>query len=524
MLESGFMNITDLIQAHGANYAAKPAVIDSEGAVTWSDFSRSVRQIGFALRATGMRKGDRVAALGGNGHRLIELIFGTHRAGGCLVPVSSFLSPQQMQLLVKDAGASYFFCGNDYLSTGAEIRSSVPTVREGGWVSIDGDAPGWRGFDDFIALGDDAPIERWHEPGDTACLWYSSGTTGNPKGIIRSHQSLHALGVACGMDMNIDSRSVTLLGTPLSASGTWINMLSTIIAGGTVVAPAKCSAAEVIALVGEHHVSHAMLVPTQLNGILDEPSLASAKLGSLRGLLTLGSKLNGYTKSETLKRITPHLFELYGLTEGFGTLSKPSDHVGKPGSVGRPILGCEILIIDENDNELPTGEVGEIIGLGPFTMGGYYNREEETNRLVWKGRDGRVYLKSGDVGRKDEDGFVYILDRRKDMIITGGLNIYPADIEAVLGEHVDIVELVVVGAPHPKWGETPIGLVKLRAGSAATPEGLLEWANGRLARHQRLNRVVLWEDFPRNALGKLVKHQIRGDFLKGVAAEAEAVR
>lgn len=523
MLETNFLNISDLISAHGANYADKPAVISDDAVVTWREFHLRTNRIANALRAGGLKAGDRVAALSPNGHRLIELIFGTHKAGGCFVPVSAFLSAEQMGLLLQDAAATFFFAGREYVDSVQGLRDTLKSVLPDGWIAFDFEAPGWRRIDDLLAAGtDDAPV-RWHELGDMACLWYSSGTTGVPKGIIRSHQSLQALGILCGTDMNIDSRAVTLLGTPLSASGTWINLLSTIIVGGTVVAPARCNSADIVALVEKHRVSHAMLVPTQLNMLLEEPALASADLGSIRGLLTLGSKLHGYTKTNTLARITPNLFELYGLTEGFGTLSKPSEHSGKPGSVGRPILGCEIRIIDEQGRELPADEVGEIVGLGPFTMGGYFDRPEETRSLIWTDASGRTFLKSGDIGRRDGDGFIYIMDRRKDMIITGGLNIYPADIEAVLGEHPDVVELVVVGAPHRKWGETPVGLVKLRAGSALSEYDLLEWANARLGKHQRLSSVVFWEDFPRNALGKLVKRQIRDDFLKSIEAEEEAV-
>lgn len=524
MLESRFMNISDLISAHAANFAAKPAVIGDGAAVSWGQFDRNINRIANALRASGLQKGGRVAALASNGARLIELIFATHKAGGCFVPVSAFLSAEQMKLLLKDAAADFFFVDKDYQDRARDLRATLRSVRPDGWVSLDFTAEGWRALVDFLAgCGDESP-PRWHEPGDTACLWYSSGTTGVPKGIIRSHQSLQALGVLCGLDMNIDSRSVTLLGTPLSASGTWINLLSTVIAGGAVVAPARCKPTDIIALTQRHRVTHAMLVPTQLNMLLDEPSLDGADMSSMRGLLTLGSKLHGYTKAETLKRITPNLFELYGLTEGFGTLAKPGEHAGKPGSAGRPILGCEIRIIDEQDRELPAGEVGEIVGLGPFTMGGYFNRPDETRSLIWRDQKGRVFLKSGDIGRRDEDGFIYIMDRRKDMIITGGLNIYPADIEAVLGEHPDVVELVVVGAPHEKWGETPVGLVRLRAGAAATEDEVLAWANDRLGKHQRLTRIVFWRDFPRNGLGKLLKRQIREEFVASLGPEAEPAR
>ncbi len=523
MLDSAFMDLSDLVRAHAANFGEKPAIIADGRVTTWGEFDRFTNRIASALRAAGLQAGERVAALSTNGDHLLQLIFATFKAGGCFVPVSGFLAADQASLLVDDAQAGFFFVDEDYNETGNRLRGSLSCVRENGWVSMGFETSGWTTLDAFVEGAADSLIDRWNELGDTACLWYSSGTTGIPKGIIRSHQSLLALGILCGMDMNIDSRSTTLLATPLSASGTWINMLSTIIAGGTIVAPRKCAACDIISLIERHHVTHAMLVPTQLNGLLDEPALDTADLGSMRGLLTLGSKLHGYTKTQTLKRITPNLFELYGLTEGYGTLSKPGEHSNKPGSVGRPILGCEILIIDEDGNELPPGEVGEIVGLGPFTMGGYFNRPEETRKLIWKDGSGRVFLKSGDVGRKDEDGFVYILDRRKDMIITGGLNIYPADIEAVLGEHDDAVDLVVIGIPHPKWGETPVGLMQMRDGASVTADQVLEWANDRLAKHQRLSRIVFWDEFPRNALGKLVKHEIRDAYLETISAEIEQV-
>ena len=200
---------------------------------------------------------------------------------------------------------------------------------------------------------------------------------------------------------------------------------------------------------------------------------------------------------------------MYGFSEGFATMIRPHQHKEKFGSVGTPVLGFEGRIVDENGNELPRGEIGEIVGYGGGQMRGYHKRGAETEKIICRDERGRAFLRSGDIGRMDEDGFLYILDRKKDMIISGGFNVFPADIEGVVGVHDDVEDVTVIGIPDDKWGETPLALVIPKTSAAPDPEAIRVWSNKRMAKHQRLARVEFRDEFPRNALGKVMKRLLR---------------
>jgi acyl-CoA synthetase (AMP-forming)/AMP-acid ligase II len=213
------------------------------------------------------------------------------------------------------------------------------------------------------------------------------------------------------------------------------------------------------------------------------------------------------------------LAELYGLTEGISTVLRPNEQFSKPGSVGKPRLGGDIKIIDEEGNELPRGETGEVVGTNPSMMTGYFGQPEKSKEALWRDRQGRAYIKTGDIGRLDEDGYLYILDRKKDVIISGGINIFPSDIESVLRMHPDVAEAAVIGVPHREWGETPIAfVVKNNLESGLSEIALKEWANRRLAGYQKLDSVQYRASLPRNDLGKILKTELR----EGVAGSANS--
>jgi acyl-CoA synthetase (AMP-forming)/AMP-acid ligase II len=264
-------------------------------------------------------------------------------------------------------------------------------------------------------------------------------------------------------------------------------------------------------LVARERVTHTFMVPTQYIGVLESAALPGADLSSLRYMLSAGSPLRQDTKEAILEHLGPGLFELYGFSEGFATICRPEQQ-HKRGSVGTPVIGFDLRIVDDEGRELPANEPGEIAGYGGGLMKHYHNRPAETEAAIWRDERGRTFLRSGDIGKVDEDGFLYILDRKKDMIISGGFNVFPKDIEEVVGAHPAVSDVTVIGIPDPKWGETPLALVIPVAGSDADPDTLLAWANERLAKAQRLKAVELREEFPRNALGKVIKRELRAPY------------
>jgi acyl-CoA synthetase (AMP-forming)/AMP-acid ligase II len=256
------------------------------------------------------------------------------------------------------------------------------------------------------------------------------------------------------------------------------------------------------------------MVPTQFQAIIDHPDFDKYDLSSMRIMVCAGALLPLPLKKRILKKIGPSLMELYGLTEGIGTTLKPEDIETKTGSVGNPI-NAEIRIIDDDGKEVPQGEPGEIVGYSAGFMKGYHNRPDATAEVIWKDEKERTFLRTGDMGRFDEDGFLYILDRKKDMIISGGVNVFAGDIEEVLIRHPDVKDVAVIAVPHEKWGETPVALIIRESNTEGGEEEIKEWANAQLAKHQRVRRVEFRdEDFPRNALGKVLKRQLREPYWK----------
>jgi len=264
-------------------------------------------------------------------------------------------------------------------------------------------------------------------------------------------------------------------------------------------------------LVEEERVTHSFLVPTQFVRILEHPELSGFDTSSLELLLSAAAPLRKDTKTEILKKLsTSKLAELYGVTEGISTVLRPEEQFTKLGSVGKPRLGGNIKIINSEGRELRRGEIGEIVGSNISMMTGYYRNPSATKEALWQDSGGETYIKTGDIGRLDEEGYLYILDRKKDLIISGGINIFPSDIEEVLMKHPEIREAAVIGIPHREWGECPIALVvKSEPAVSLAEEDVKLWANARLAAYQRLAAVNFIPSLPRNDLGKILKNELR---------------
>jgi acyl-CoA synthetase (AMP-forming)/AMP-acid ligase II len=284
--------------------------------------------------------------------------------------------------------------------------------------------------------------------------------------------------------------------------------------GGTLHIMPGFSPEGFLKTVERERITHTFMVPTQYIVTLESPALDGADLGSLEVMLSAGSPLRVETKKAVIARMAPCIHELYGYSEGAATMIKPEDAEAKWGSVGTPVIGFDIAVIGEDGEELPFGETGEIVARGGGVMSGYHRRTRATGELTWRDDAGRVWIRSGDVGRFDDDGFLYILDRKKDMIISGGFNVFPADIEQIVAGHPDVSDVTVIGVPDQKWGETPLALVIPRADAKADPEEIRAWANERLAKPQRLSALELRRDFPRNALGKVLKRLLREPYWK----------
>jgi acyl-CoA synthetase (AMP-forming)/AMP-acid ligase II len=263
------------------------------------------------------------------------------------------------------------------------------------------------------------------------------------------------------------------------------------------------------ALIESEGITHGTFVPLQLEQLLALDEFAGHRLDSLDTIMCCGSPLPLTVKREFPRRTGCRLIELYGLTEGVCTILAPEDFAAKTASVGKPFLGTDLRIIGEDDRELPRGATGEIVGLSPLLMHGYHGRDEASREATWIDAAGTRWLRTGDLGYLDAEGFLYVVDRKKDMILSGSQNVYPADIEQVMRGHPDVAEVAVVGARSRKWGETPVAVVVPKAGCTPDRDALMQWTNERLGKQQRLADVVWRESLPRNANGKILKRELR---------------
>jgi acyl-CoA synthetase (AMP-forming)/AMP-acid ligase II len=346
-------------------------------------------------------------------------------------------------------------------------------------------------------------------------IMYTSGTTGLPKGIIHTQRIRAHYATLFANAWRMGPESVVLHTGAIVFNGAMVTLFPCFMLGATYILHTQFDPVAVIDTIAREQVTHIMLVPTQITAMMNAPNFSAEKLASLQMLLSLGAPLHVAHK-EKLEAMLPDRFhELYGLTEGFVTILDKHDAVRKRGSVGVPPPFSELRIVDDAGVDLPAGEVGEIVGRSPLLMPSYYRRPDLTAEAI---RDGWLY--TGDLGYVDADGFLFLVDRKKDMIDSGGVKVYPRDVEEVIVRHPDVIEAVVFGVPDDKWGETPAAAVRLKVGADSTAATLQAWINDNVAaRYQRVSRVDIMSDLPRNAAGKILKRELRDPFWKNRASK-----
>ncbi|KAJ32146.1 class I adenylate-forming enzyme family protein [Sulfitobacter pontiacus] len=506
--------IVEVVRDNAKAHPEKLALVCDGQTVNWGAFDQRINKIANLLLSMGVSKGDNIAIISPNSIPYAELFMGILRAGACVTPLSTMASPDALQKMLTDCGARAIFVAAQYLELVDGFIADLDLAR----FAIDFDHPAFQPYGAAVDGASDSDPEIQIEMSDAFNLIYSSGTTGTPKGILHNHWMRSAQ-----MDRvspnGYDDNARTLLSTPLYSNTTIVSFLPTLYGGSTVYLMPKFDARGYLEIVQREKITHTMLVPVQYKRIMDVPDFDAFDLSSMQVKFSTSAPLRAEVKADVLARFPGKLLEYYGLTEGGGvTVLNSAEYPDKLHTVGQPAPGNEIRLIDETGKEVPKGTVAEICGRGPTMMAGYFGRDDLTADYIWRDAAGNVFFRSGDMGRFDEDGFLILSDRKKDMIISGGLNIYADDLELVLLADPDVTDAAVIGVPSDAWGETPYGLVVLREGATRSGDDICADANAKLGKSQRLSAVELRDELPRSSIGKILKKELRAPFWAAVSA------
>jgi acyl-CoA synthetase (AMP-forming)/AMP-acid ligase II len=504
----------EIIALHGKWLGDKPAVVDGERSLSWREFDRRTNRVANGLRGLGVRRGDRVAVLMHNSAEMLEVILGILKAGGVVVPLNLAIADSAVAAMVADSAAVAIVASGEQCDRVEGMRARLRGVRPEAFIAHESRGPGWLEYQPWRDASSLDPIDPGLSDDDECNIIYSSGTTGQPKGIVHTHRRRldWAYDLALALRYHAGARTLCSLG--LYSNISWVGFLCTLLAGGTVTVMRAFEPRAVLETVQRERITHGAMVPVQFQRILELPDFDRYDVRSLRSLMCCGSPLAATLKAVAIRRLGCELIELYGLTEGLITTLAPEDVERKLASVGKPLPGTDLRILGPDDRDVASGESGEIVGRGRILMAGYHARPDANAEATWTDESGRRWLRTGDIGRLDEEGFLYLVDRKKDMILSGGQNVYPADIESVMLGHQDVAEVAVIAVPSERWGETPLAVVVPRAEARVDAEALVAWTNERVGRQQRISGVVLRDSLPRNANGKILKRELRAEHLR----------
>ncbi len=503
-LEKPFGDFGALIGAWGTMKSAEPALSDSTRALNWGELAALTARIAAQLRLDGLAHGQAVAILGTTNVHYALVYLAAIRAGGCAAPLTTSATPAQLTAMLRDSGAMHLFIDAAKLADLAGHDLGDVKI-----VMLGGAKDGYPGLSDWMAEEGATFNAITPAATDPFNIIYSSGTTGTPKGIVHSHQMRwHQMAGGFKSIYGQDTRS--LLSTPLYSNTTLAVFLPTMCHGGFARMMEKFDVAGYLEHAEHDKTTHTMLVPVQYQRLMAYDRFAAHDLSNYIVKFCTSAPFPAELKADVVKRWPGGLIEIYGMTEG-GVVCMLQAHnfPDKLHTVGQPVTGHELIVLDDYDNRLPPGSKGILTGRSPTMMSGYKNQPEKTREMEWRDEDGNIWLKTGDIGIVDKDGFVSIVGRSKDMIISGGFNIYPKDLEDLLEAQPEVAEAAVVGMPSQAWGETPVGFVRFTAGSNAPVDEILRRVNAQLGKTQRISVLYAIDEMPRSHIGKLLKTELR---------------
>lgn len=499
------MDLSEWIDRHAGLTPERTAIRFPGRDLSYGALSALVGRLASALASRGAKRGHAVAYLGFNSPEMLALLFACARLGALFMPLNWRLAGAEHRQMLEDCPPDVLLVEAPFLAQTDALRPSLGPMTP---VAIGAaPTPGWIDFDAFLACGNDPPAaDPLVGPDSPLLICYTSGSTGKPKGVVLTQDAL-TWNAANSVDMHdlvADDRILTTL--PLFHVGGLNNQTTPgLLAGCMVVLHPKFDPDATFDAIERERITLTVLVPAQIDMLIAHPRWATADLSSLR-MITTGSTIVPERLIEQVNDRGIPLIQVYGSTETcpIAVYLKAQDARRKAGSTGKAALHCGLRVVDESGKDVKPGVTGEILVRGPNLMIGYWNDPEATAAALVDG-----WFHTGDMGHRDEEGYLYVDGRKKDLIISGGENIYPAEIENVLIECPDIVEVSVVGRPDDRWGEIVVAVVVVRTGAGLTAEAVIGLLEGRIARFKHPKEVVFVEELPRTALGKVRKEDVR---------------
>ena len=518
--------IIDIVRMRGAHCGSANAFTFGDEVMDFAALNQGSNRAAQALLAAGVKKGDRIAYLGKNHHLYFEAFIGAAKIGAVMTPVNWRLAPPEVAYILDNCEAETVFIGDGFQEMLGKVRPECPRVKtvigiDAGYHGVDGDVADYRSWRDAHSAEDPQLEIGEHDP---FLQLYTSGTTGRPKGAVMTHRSIlssRLSGDGSGEPLRewqepIEN-DVSLLAMPcFHISGTG-NGLANLTSGTNSIVLTEYDPAQALDLIEKYPISKLFLVPAAIQILLNHPRSDEVDFSRLRYITYGASPIPLELMKAAMEKLGCGFVQMYGMTETSGTITAldPCDHVPegseKMRSVGTPLQGVELKIIDENGNSVPPGTIGEIATRSAKNMAGYWRLPEATAETI----DSDGWLRTGDAGYLDEDGYLYIRDRVKDMIISGGENVYPAEVENALYAHPEVADVAVIGVPHEKWGEAVKACVVLKDAASLTEADIIAHAREHIAGYKCPKSVDFIDALPRNPSGKILRRELREPYWEG---------
>ena len=502
----------DIPRKHARLDPDKECLVCEDTRLTWSKLNERVNRLANGLASLGVKKDTKVAILALNCHKYIEAYYATAKLGAVAVPLNFRLSPEELTYVINHSDSEVLMVGRELLAVAQEIMPTLEGVKAK--ITMDDPAEGWTDYEALLEESSPAEPEVEVDEDDLCQLQYTGGTTGLPKGVMLTHRNYMTSVIGMGLANLFEPGDATLQVLPIFHTAWW-PILVHHCAGGKGVIIKRFDFDDILGLVQKERVTHINMVPILFSWILDFPGLDSYDVSSIKYLSYAGAPMPAELMRRCIDKFGPIFQQGYGLTEAAplvtmlmqedqSRLEGPEELTRRISSAGRESLVTEVRLVDEDDREVEVDEIGEIAVRGKNIMKGYWKDPELTAHALRGG-----WLHTGDLARADEYGFLYIVDRKHDMIITGGENVYPFEVEKVLYEHPAVLEAAVVGVQDDKWGEKVIAAVALKQGAEASEDELITFVRSRIAGYKTPKEIVFMESIPKTAIGKILRREVR---------------